>query len=309
MMQGRWSLLAAGWVLGAAGLVGCVDDEIDLVYLEFNSPVVQPALSLPSDPEHSSRVSVWLSKPTVTCRDGFFDRNDDSNVAWTHDTIPGPGGVGTYVIQRRSPFITGRISRSPDTHWDLPSIQGGAQFEFALTKDAAVGLGGQWASGPKGSTWLAEARLSTDLPARAPQVQFSLGGFIGQHTVRAAYLRQVENTAPLVSWADGRQSTEGAFGELVLGPSPRNHDVAFFFGVTVAYQHLLTHAVPAPDNRVSTSVTDEYATVWSLTLGLRVPVSTSADLILAPRLVIDQTIDVTTPSTFLMPHVQLNVRL
>jgi hypothetical protein len=291
-----------------AGLLGCVEDEIDMVYLEFNSPVAQPALSLPSDPEHSSRVSVWLSKPTVTRRDGFFDRDDDRNVAWTHDTIPGPGGIGTYVIQRRSPFTTGGISRSPDTHWHLPSIQGGAHFEFALTKDAAVGFGGQWASGPNGSTWLTEARLSTDLPAHAPQVRFSLGGFIGQHTVRAAYLRQVESSAPLVSWADGRQSTEGAFAELVLGPPPRNHDVAFFFGVSVVYQHLLTHAVPSPDSRLSTFVMDEYATVWSLTLGLRVPVSSSTDLILAPRLVIDQTIDVTSPSTFLMPHAQSNVR-
>lgn len=308
-MRWRTSTVAAGCALGALSLVGCIDDEIDLVYLEFDSPVVQPALSLPADPEHSTRVSVWLSKPTVSRRDGFFDRNDDRSVKWTSDTIPGPQGVGSYVIQRRTSNYAGSVTRAPDTHWHLPSIQGGAQFEFALTNEAALGFGGQWASGPKGTTWLAEARMSTDLPAHAPQVRFSLGGFFGQHTVRAAYLRQVDHTAPLVSWTDGRQSTEGAFAELVLGPPPRNRDIAFFFGVSVVYQHLLTHAVPAPDPRVSTSVVDEYVTVWSLTLGLRVPLSASTDLILAPRLVIDQTIDVTTPTTFLMPHAQLNVRL
>lgn len=308
-MRWRTIVLSAICALILLGHVGCIDDEIDLVYLEFDSPVVQPAISLPADPEHSTRLSVWLSKPTVARRDGYFDRSDDRNVNWTQDTIPGPGGVGSYSIQRRTSTYQGPVTRSPDTHWHLPSIQGGAHFEFALTNDATVGVGGQWSSGPRGTRWLTEARLSTDLPAHAPQVRFSLGGFIGLHTVRAAYLRQVENTAPLVSWADGRQSTEGAFAELVLGPPHRNRDVAFFFGVSVVYQHLLTHAVPAPDTRVSTLVMDEYATVWSLTLGLRVPVSSSTDLILAPRLVIDQTIDVTTPTTFLMPHAQLNVRL
>ncbi|MCU0454430.1 MAG: hypothetical protein MUE68_12315 [Bacteroidetes bacterium] len=308
-MRHRTILLIAACALGALGLIGCIDDEIDMVYLEFDSPVVQPALSLPADPDHSSRISFWLSKPVVTRRDGFFDRNDGRSVNWTHDTIAGPGGIGSYVIQRRTSHYQGPFTRLRDTHWDLPSIQGGGHFEFSVTNEVTLGFGGQWASGVNGTTWLAEARLSTDIAAEAPQARFSLGGFLGRHTVRAAYLRQVEESVPIVSWADGRQSTDGYFGELVLGPSAHHRGIAGFAGVTVVYQHLLTHAVPAPDPRVSTSIVNEWQTVWTLTMGLRVPLSAATDLIVAPRLVIDQTIETTYPATFLMPHVQVNVRL
>ena len=290
-------------------LPGCVKDQIDLVYLQFDTPVVQPTLSLPADTAREARFSLWVGRPSVRTREGVFHRDVRTGVTWQADTIPGPNGVGSYPVQRRDPTNSGWLGKSADTHWDLPDMQGGVLLDLPFTDEASLGLGMQGSIGPTESRWLAEGRLSTDYPVHAPSVRFSLGGFIGRHDVRAAYLRETDRGPTTVSWAVGEQWMDGFFAELVLAPTIRRSQFEPFLAFGLVSQRLLTHGVPSTDSRFGTVIMREWSTLWSITLGFRVQVSPSADLLLAPRLIIDSSLDLTDPTTFLLPVVQFNIQL
>ena len=279
-----------------------------MVYLEFDGPVFHPALSLPSDSARSPRLSAWITRPTERLRQGVYDTDEQSGT-WLKDTIPGPEGVGEYIVGRHLSDNSGGHFRLEDTYWHLPQWQGGALLEYPLTPDSYIGIGGQVSTANSGIRWMLEGRLSTDLPAEAPNVRMSAGAFIGKHNLAAAFIRQVDGGTPLVSWAHGGMSTEGFFAEVVLGPPQRHAAVVPFLGITTVYQRLFTHGVPSPDPRFGTVVIREWFSLWTISPGLLIRLSSSTDLLISPRVVFDTSVDLTSPTSFALPLVQVNMRL
>lgn len=287
---------------------GCVEDQVQMVHLEFDSPVFQPALSLPADSARSVRLSLWGTRPTERSRQGYYDTGLRSG-SWFPDTIPGPDGTGMYVVHRYTTGPFGTQRRFEDTEWHLPNYQIGAFFEVPLTPDSYIGFGGQASSSGSGRRWMLEGRISTDLPEKAPSIRLSAGVFYGKQDLSAAFIRQIDEGSPLVSWAHGTMATEGYFGEVVLGPPMRHAAVAPFLAITGVHQRLFTHGVPSPDPRFGTFIAREWFALWTFSPGIVLRLSPTTDLIVSPRIVYDTSIDVTKPTSFLLPIVQLNVRL